>query len=234
MGFGTLLGGYFLLLNFTTYYRFTDVIAALMMFYALYKLSSVNQMFKSAAGFAAAFSAFGFIELVLAMLDIFSIMSTTAEITSVLAMLRCLIIGLLTLLMLLGMRNVSDEVGLTALKVKCNYLSYVTIIVYSVYILLETASLASFIPESVLLFLAPCCILSTLALIIMNLTAIFSCYQKICMPEDNNTRYEEKKSRFGFVNKFRAHEEERRREYAEYKIDKLRNKANKRKNGKKK
>lgn len=234
MGFGTLLGGYFLLLNFTTYYRFTDAIAALMMLYALYKLSSVNRMFKSAAAAAAVFSAFGFLELIVAMLDMFNIVFAIEALTSVLAMVRCLIVGALTYLMLLGMKNVADEVDLKSLKIKCNYLSYVTVVVYSLYILLETDSIAAFLPAQVIYFLAPTCIIASLALIIMNLTAIYSCYQKICMPEDNNTNYKEKKSRFGFVNKFRAHEENRRREYAEYKLDKLKKKANKRKNGKKK
>lgn len=234
MGFGTLLGGYFLLLNFTTYYRFTDVIAALMMFYALYKLSGVNQMFKNAMGAAAVFSIFGFAELVIAMLDLFDLFFLGDTLISALAMSRCLIVGVLTYLILLGMKNVADEVDIKSLKIKCNYLSYVTIAVYSLNILLETSSLSAFLPDSVLLFLAPVCIIALLALIIMNLTAIFSCYSKICMPEDNNTKYEEKKSRFGFVNKFRAHEDERRREYAEYKLEKLKKKHNKSKNGKKK
>ena len=204
------------------------------MLYALYKLSSVNQMFKSAAGVSAIFSVFGFFELILAMLDLFDIVPMTDYMTSIMGMSRCLIIGTLTYLMLLGMKNVAHEVDLKALKIKCNYLSYVTVAVYSLYIFLETDSIAAFLPNSVLLFLAPTCIIAAMALIIMNLTAIFSCYQKICMPEDNNADYAEKKSRFGFVNKFRAHEDDRRREYAEYKLDKLKKKANKHKNGKKK
>ena len=233
MGFGTLLGGYFLLLNFTVYYRFTDVLAALMMLYALYKLSGINQMFKSATGVAAIFSLFGFGELVIAMLDLFEMLTITESLTSVLAMVRCLIVGVLTVLMLLGMKSVSDEVGLKALTIKCNYLSYVTVIVYSFYIFLETASLSAIFSAQALTYIGTSCIIATLALIIMNLTAIFGCYSKICMPEDNKlSDYKEKKSRFGFVNRFRAHEEERRREYAEYKMEKYKNKA-KKNNGKK-
>lgn len=233
MGFGTLLGGYFLLLNFTVYYRFTDVLAALMMFYALYKLSGINQMFKSAAGVSALFSVFGFGELILAALDLFEMITITESLTSILAMVRCLIVGVMTVLMLLGMKSVSDEVGLKALMIKCNYLSYVTVIVYSFYIFLETASLSAIFSAQALTYIGASCIIATLALIIMNLTAIFGCYSKICMPKDNKlTGYEEKKSRFGFINKFRAHEEERRREYAEYKMEKYKKKANKH-NGKK-
>lgn len=233
MGFGTLLGGYFLLLNFTVYYRFTDVLAALMMFYALYKLSGINQMFKSASGVAALFALFGFGELVVAILDLFEMVSITESITSILAMVRCLVIGVLTVLMLLGMKSVSDEVGLKALTVKCNYLSYVTVIVYSFYIFLETASLSAILSAQSLTYIGASCIIALLALIVMNLTAIFGCYSKICMPNDNKlSGYKEKKSRFGFINRFKAHEEERRREYAEYKIEKYKKKANKN-NGKK-
>jgi hypothetical protein len=49
---------------------------------------------------------------------------------------------------------------------------------------------------------------------------------KICMP-DELTEKEDKKSRLGFVNKFKEHEEEKRREYAEYKLEQLRKKNQK-------
>lgn len=233
MGFGTLLGGYFLLLNFSSYYRYTDVIAALIMLYALYKLSGVNQMFKSASGAAALFSLFGFGELVLEMMDLFQMFTITETLTSVLAMIRCLLIGTLTVFMLLGIKSVSNEVGLKVLEVKSNYLSYVTVFIYPLNILSQTAELAQFLSEKALAYISVAILIATLALIIMNLTVIFSCYQKICMPEDNKADFTEKKSRFGFVNKFKAHEDARRREYAEYKMEKYKKKANNRKNGKK-
>lgn len=234
MGFGTLLGGYFLLLNFT-YYRFTDVIAALLMLYALYKLSGINQMFKLSAIGSAVFSAFGLAELVLGFLEIFSIIELSPIAISLIAMLRNFAVGLITVLMLIGIRDVAAEVGLPRLQIKANYLSYVTMVVYVGNIFLQTAELSSWIPVTVLVPASIIFIIATMALICVNLSAIFTCYQKICMPsEKKETAYKEKKSRFGFVNRFRAHEEQRQREYAEYKLDKMKKKSEKRKSGGKK
>ena len=53
---------------------------------------------------------------------------------------------------------------------------------------------------------------------------------RICMPEDEDMP--EKESKFKLVNAFRRHEEEKRREYAEYKLDKLKKKQQKDKNEK--
>jgi hypothetical protein len=47
------------------------------------------------------------------------------------------------------------------------------------------------------------------------------------MPEDKK-EYVPRPSRFGFVNRFRAHEDEKRREYAEYKLEKKKKKFAKR------
>ena len=70
-------------------------------------------------------------------------------------------------------------------------------------------------------------IIATLALIGVNLSVVFSAYYRICMPEDQGVEFKEKKSKFGFVNAFRAHEEEKQREYAEYKLDKMKKQAEK-------
>ena len=48
---------------------------------------------------------------------------------------------------------------------------------------------------------------------------------RICMPEDKEM--EEKESKFGFVNSFRRHEEEKQREYAEYRLEKMKKKMEK-------
>ena len=62
MGFGTLFIGYFLLLNLT-YYRFTDLIAALLMLLAFYKLREINRHFRVAIISSGLFAAIGAIEL---------------------------------------------------------------------------------------------------------------------------------------------------------------------------
>ena len=52
---------------------------------------------------------------------------------------------------------------------------------------------------------------------------------KICMPEDKDNEVEDKPSRFGFVNKYHEHTAEKQREYAEYKLEKLKKKNSKKK-----
>ena len=235
MGFGTLLGGYFLLLNFT-YNYFTDIFAALLMLHALYKLSGINPMFKFASFAAAFFALLGFAEVIIGILEMMSVLTLSPFAVSLIGMAQDFIVGILTVLMLLGMRDVADEVGLKDLKIKCNYLSYVSLSVYVVSISLQAIGLTSLITAEILRFLYVLIIVATFALIIVNLTAIFSCYQKICMPSENRgAGYKEKPSRFGFVNKFRAHEEQKQKEYAEYKLDQMKKRAEiSKQNGKKK
>ena len=226
MGFGVLFCGYFLLLNFINC-AFTDIICALIMLYALYKLSSVNGTFKYAAVGALVFSVLGLFEIGYALLEMTALIKSVAEINLALATARHLIVAVTTALMLMGMRDIASEVGLPALKTKCNYLSFVTVGVYSVNIILEASGLASFISGQILAICYVVSIVATVALIITNLTAIFGCYYSICMPEDNTAEFTEKKSRFGFVNAFRAHEDEKRKEYAEYKLDKFKKRVEK-------
>ena len=233
MGFGTLFAGYFLILNFT-YYRFTDAIAGVIMLYALYKLSSVNKYFRYASIAAAALTLFGVGEFGVAIFDMLFSIESSAALNTYLALIRHFLIAATTLLMLLGMRDVSREVGLRSLRVRCNYLAYVTLGVYTANIILETSGLDAWIPTALLGPLAAITLLATLALIVANLYCIFSCYSKICMPEDNSLNDTEKKSRFGFINDFREHTAEKQREYAEYKLSKIKKKAEKQKQKNKK
>ena len=61
-------------------------------------------------------------------------------------------------------------------------------------------------------------LLATLLLIIYNLITIYTAYMRICMP--NELTQSAKKSKFGFVNKFKEYESERAKEYLEYKRQK--------------
>lgn len=226
MGFGTLFFGYFLLLNIA-YYRFTDAIAALVMLYALYKLSFVNKNFKRSALSSIAFALFGIYELFIGCSDMFFGEIFPDTLYSVSAALRALIVCIVTAFMLMGIRDVAHEVGLPKIKLKSNYLSFVTVGVYSLNILLETSELGSFLSGETLAILMLVTIVATPALVIVNLTLVFGCYAKICMPSERDTVLEEKKSKFEFINKFREHEKEKQREYAEYKLDKMKKKAEK-------
>ena len=76
----------------------------------------------------------------------------------------------------------------------------------------------------ILVTLSVAAILATLVVTALVLIEIYRCYMRICMPGQDER---ETKSRFEFVNKFRAHEEARAKEYADYKREKLRQKQQK-------
>ena len=59
--------------------------------------------------------------------------------------------------------------------------------------------------------------------IAINLVTVYRAYMQICMPEDLEVGV--KKSRFDFVNKYRAYEEKKSGEYAAYKIERERKRA---------
>ena len=229
MGFGTLFVGYFLLLNLT-YYGFTDAIAAALMLLGLYKLSPINQHFKMASIASALFLAFSVGELGIAAYEMLFRSISTPALVSILSIGRCLLIGLLTAFMLRGIAEVAKEVDIPDLHSKASRLSVISAVVYSMWIVLEAplSFMGDFIPAVLSLIV----MLATFALLIVNLTVIYSCYMKICMPGDEDIT-KEKPSRFGFVNEYRARKAERERETMEHQAKLLKERAEKMK-GKKK
>lgn len=225
MGFGILFLGYFLLLNFA-YPEYTDAISAAIMLYALYKLSSVNKNFKLAFFASAVFTVFGVFELGVEIYTMFLPISSLTTFYSITAILRHSLSAALTILMLLGMRDVSAEVGLGTHSKKCTYLSYATLAASLFGVLLEASGLGVIFEGQALAVMAAISILATLAVIALNLGAIYTCYMQICMPNEQNM--ERKKSKSALVESFRRHEEEKQREYAEYKFEKFKQKMNKR------
>ena len=223
MGFGTLFFGYFLLLALPVQ-ELTNVAAAAIMLYALYKLSFLNKNTKRAFYVCAVFLGFAFIETVLYVLsEFFGISHGSVAVGTAIYLVRTLIIGALGVLMLLGMRDTAEEVKLKKLAKKCDICAKITLVIY-VFNLAFYPELAIFaegdVPRKIF---GACVAVGTLLVffvIILNLTCIFGCYSGICMPEELEEKDEPKKSRFGFVNKFREHEERKSREYAEYKLDK--------------
>jgi len=229
MGFGTLFIGYFLILNLT-YYGFTDVIAASVMLLGLYKLSGVNKYFKAAAISSGALLVFSLGELGVAAYEMFIGAINSPALVSVMCIVRCLIIGALTVMMLKGIEEVSREVDIENLPAKASRLTVATVVTYALWIILEAP--LSFIDDYVLAVLSLVTILATLALIIINLTLIYTCYMKICMPGDEDiTR--DKPSRFAFVNEYRAKKAEREEELARERAERMKKRLDEKK-GKKK
>lgn len=233
MGFGTLFIGYFLLLNLT-YFAYTDLISALIMLMGLYKLSTVNKPFKYAFYVASVFAVFGTGELVISFIKIFYPLFKEGAVLSYVTPLRYLIIGALTVYTMIGVRDVASEVRLNALKAKAGTYVYVSAVTFAFAAILDLPVL-DFIERKILAVLSITVLLTLFIIIVIELTIIYKAYMKICMPSDLASDGQPKKSKYQFVNKFREHEAEKQREYAEYKFNKMVSKSNKKKKkGKKK
>lgn len=222
MGFGTLFIGYFLLLN-VTYYAYTDIIASLIMALGLYRLSSVNRYFKYTLYISLALAAVGATEFVREIILMFS--PTQELMLGFLPILRSAVLCALTVCMLLGIVDVAREVDLPALATRARRMTAPTAIIYVATVILDTPTLFSGVEPIVAAVIFVIVLIATLFLIIYNLITLYSAYMRICMPSELAPK--EKQSRFGFVNKFRAYEDKKSAEYAEYKREKIKNKAKK-------
>ena len=227
MGFGTLFIGYFLLLN-VTYYGFSDFICSAIILYALYRLSSVNKGFRAAAIAAGVFCVFSLYELTVFIINSFTLTDISAMLTAT-AALRSLIVCGFTVPMLIGMRDVCYEVDLKPLGKKCHKTLIPTFVIYTLGILIEAQGVFSFIDMKYIAMIGLAVTLAMMILVIVNLVSIYSCYMKICMPDEQTSK---KRKTPAFVEAFRRHEEEKQREYIEYRLAKKQAKA-KKKSGKK-
>jgi hypothetical protein len=132
--------------------------------------------------------------------------------------------------MLKGIEAVAREVDIDHLPEKAHKFTIVTIVTYALWIILEAP--LSFIDNYVLAILSLITILGTLGLIIINLSVIYTCYMKICMPGDEGVK-EDKPSRFAFVNEYRARKAERDEELARERTERMKKSLDQKK-GKKK
>ncbi len=238
MGFGTLFFGYFILLDLP-YQTLTNVCAAAIMILALYKLSYLNANMKRAFRVCSVFLVFAGYEAVVDALDmLFSIEFGGVALNTASYLIRNVLIGMLSVLMLLGMKDVSAEIGLNKLSKKCDIYSKITLTVYVFNLTVppDLSTIFGATPTAIYIhyFLLVITTILTLYVLVMNCLNIYSCYAKICMPSDNDAKEREaKKSRSSLVNKFKEHEEEKRREYAEYKLEKTKKRNERRQNKKK-
>ena len=229
MGFGTLFIGYFLLLNLT-YYGFTDVIAAAVMLLGLYRLAPVNKYFSYSVIASAVFLLFSFGEFGMSVYEMFYRPISSTTLISSMSVIRSLIIAALTVLMLKGIEEIAREVELEDMPRKAYRLAISTAVTYSVWIILEAplTFLGDFIPAVLSLIT----LIATIVLIIVNLSTIYTCYMRICMP-GNEDIMKDKPSRFTFVNEYRARKAERAKDEAEARLQRLKERAEKKRGTKK-
>ncbi len=232
MGLGTLFIGYFLILNIA-YFGFTDLIAGLVMLLGLYRLMSLEKNFKLAFYSLIPFSLLGLFELVLAVLEMFSSVKNAETISLVTGAARYLMIAVFTYFILSGIASLANEVDIPRLERKAKSTKIYTSVIFIFATLMQTPNLDKLITTYAVTVIAFVILLASFIVTAITLTVIYSAYANICMPGDEN-RTTETPSKFGFVNKFREYENEKRREYAEYRLSKLNQKANKKKKEKKK
>ena len=228
MGFGTLFFGYFLLLNIISF-SFTDLISSLIMAMGFYKLSTVNNHFRGAFYISFGLSAVGLWELAVEFYSIFVPSFAAEEMLAYTTVPRSVIIATLTLFMLMGIESVAEEVELPELAKKARFTLPFVLIIYGITAILEIPYLEKIIDVKILLVLSVILLIGVMILVITNLATVYTAYMKICMPEDKDNDLVDKPSRFGFVNKYREHNAQKQREYAEYKLEKLKKRNSKKK-----
>ncbi len=213
MGFGTLFIGYFFLVNIS-YFHYTDVICAAIMLLALYRLSWVNRSFLTAMAFSGVFTVFSLVELGGAIVDTF-IPGSIGTLLDYVAIPRYILIFALTVAILHGIAEVAAEVDARELSARARR-TLPFCLIYLIMAVLELPELAALGKAVVIASIIV--IIALLILLAMNLVTIYRAYMQICMPDER--AHKEKKSRFGFINRFREYEEGKAREYAEYKMNK--------------
>ena len=185
MGFGTLFVGYFLLFNIP-YFGMTDIIAATVMMLGLSKLQGINKYFRVAFIVSAIFAVYSLPELVFFTLDLFKIYSP-AGLTAYLRVGQCVITSLLTFLILRGIYSVASEVDLEKVPGRAKLSSYLCFVIYGLWIISSITPLTKlFGGAAPVLYLIA--IIALLIFVAVNLITIYSCYMRICMPDDRKKK----------------------------------------------
>ena len=221
MGFGTFLIGYFLLLDIA-YYMLTDIISAAVMMLGLANLSRFNRGFKAAFSACGIFVLFALAEFGIGIYDMLFSQLDNAALISYIAIARHLLICLITFTSFEGMRDVADEVGLSELAKKCRITSYVALPIYILAIIAETPALFTWASSYTAAVIGVISLIVTFVFVLVNLFTVYTCYAKICMPEDvDNEQKKKSKNNQGkesFFAAFKRQKEERAVEHAEFKL----------------
>ena len=200
-----------------SFFGFTDLLSGIVMLTAFYKLNGINRYFKTAVIPTAVFCCVGLVEFIQEILYLFG--GGFEEIIIYIYPLRFLLLGAITIMLLCGIRDVAKEVDVPKTAKRA---AVCMIISYPVFISCAAERAVSLFFEELpiaLVIIRIIAYIALLVLLIVTLSTIYSAYMYICMPEDQNVEYVEKPSRFGFVNSFRKRQEEKNREYAEYKLN---------------
>ena len=127
---------------------------------------------------------------------------------SITGMVRAALIMIFTLILLRAMRDIGRELEVKGLSLRCRTMMIWTVVLYTARIIFSSASLTNLLPPIVTLILYIVVIIGEIAVVVLNLAIIYTCYMYICLPSDLKPKGE-KPSRFAFVNEYRRRREER-------------------------
>ena len=231
MGFGTLFIGYFLLLNITYFQFYSDLISALVMLMGLVKLSKFNREFSAATAMCTVFALISLVEFGEVIYEIFVPGFDSQHLVATLSVARYAVLGVMTVLIMLGIKSLANEVDHKPLELRARTSVYFSGAIYFLALLTELPTLSAILPQKIWVYGGFAIQISFIVIVASVLRTIYSAYMSICMPEDLDMT--PKKSRFKFVNEMREREDELVREYKQEQLEKIKKKAEKRKNKKK-
>ncbi len=230
MGFGLLFIGYFFLINIS-YFNLTDIVGAIVMLSALYRLGSVNRHFVYASYTDIVFSVLSLAEFSFAVPGLFGVeLSFVSTLSPYISAFRYALLFVLNLFILRGIETVAREVDASALA-KTSKASIPLAAVYLFASLFSLPFLSSFFGKATA-YIYFAVILAIAVYVLSNLIVIYKAYMQICMPGQDEKR--NKKAKSGAMDKFYNTLEQKGREYAEYKVKKKIEKKEKQKNKEKK
>ena len=229
MGFGLLFIGYLFLLNFS-FYAYTDILAGILILLALEKLRAWNKGFKASFFATIPFFAIGIFEFALKLFSLGSMASAPA-LSAIASALRMLALCPLHVCLLLGIKQITGEVGLLKMENRAMMLLPLSPLIHLSQSLLEIPAIFSKANEQNLLTIRFIVLVGALIFSFVMLSFIYKCYARICLPSD--VSMEQKPSRFRFVNEYRERKKEKQRAEIEERIALMKKKQHKGKKKKK-
>ena len=229
MGFGFLFIGYLFLLNLS-FYAYTDVLAGVFMLLALEKLRVWNKGFKASFFAAIPFFCIGLFAFVLKLLAMFSV-TVAPALSAAISALRMLSLCPLHICLLLGIKQITCEVGLEKMESRAMMLFPLSPLIHLSQAFFEIPSFFTNVNAKNLLTVRFIILVASLLFSFVMLSFIYKCYARICLPSDVNM--EQKPSRFRFVNEYRAKKEEKQRAEIEQRIAQMKKKNQNKKKKKK-
>ncbi len=199
MGFGKLFIGTILTMNLAAH-SYTDFLAYFLMLYGLYSLREYNRRFKGAFWLSVPLFAIGFSELALSLLDLLEIYDN-AYLFQELFIVNQLLLYATTVLILLGVAELSMETDIPALRVRAFRNQIFAFIYHGCMVFLNISTKSNGVAAVQQTMLFPV-ILFGFVYLFLQAKVIFSCYMWIC-PEDD-VDMPTRPSRFSLFNKWRT------------------------------